>query len=103
MTIQAEVMYVCGDDIANAVGLVVRRSLTCLLPVESGYYSSTCYLPPVCCHCGKDENLLEDYSDYMSNMRENYSNVRPICEACREAGKESTTWGRKFFKKPKTN
>ena len=61
-----------------------------------------CYLPPVCCHCGVEDNLLDDFSEYVEEIREELGVVRPICHGCRHAGKDAKTWGQKVFKKRKT-
>jgi hypothetical protein len=75
--------------------------INCSSAIESVYYSSTMFLPPVCVHCGLQDNLLDDYDPYMMEMRENFSMVRPLCKACHNAGKDAKTWGKKFFKKQK--
>ncbi len=51
-------------------------------------YSAPCCMPPVCCHCGEEEDLLDDFDEYVEDMKEKYSVVRPIYRACRRAGKD---------------
>ena len=92
----------CGDGLPEDTQLVVRRALTCSSPVETTYYSSPVYLPPVCVHCGSADDLLDDYHEYIVKMHEKFSTVRPLCSPCHIQGKEAATWGKKFFKKQKT-
>lgn len=97
-----ELWYVCGDPLDENSPFVARRAISCSTVIEPNYYSAPCYLPPVCCQCGNDDDLLGDFSEYMQQMSEQWSVVRPLCQDCHARGKESTTWGRKFFKKRRT-
>jgi len=57
------------------------------------------FVPPCCFYCGDTENLIEDVDEYIQNLREHFSVVRPICINCKRQGKEAKTWGKRFFSK----
>lgn len=98
--IKDDIWYVCGDSLGEDLPFITKHAISCSSPIETPYYrNSNCQFPPVCSHCGTAEELLDDFSEYMEDMFAKYSVVRPICERCRAAGKEASTWGRKFFKK----
>jgi hypothetical protein len=87
------------------LGLVVREAVSCSTEVETNYFTTSLkhYLPPICIHCGRAEDLLDDSDPYISSSYEEYSIVRPICTVCRDAGRVAKTWGEKFVsKKAKT-
>jgi hypothetical protein len=48
-------------------------------------------------YCGDTENLIEDADEYIQNLLEHFSVVRPICINCRRQGKETKTWGKRLF------
>lgn len=50
-------------------------------------------------YCGDTENLIEDADEYIQNLLEHFSVVRPICINCRRQGKETKTWGKRLFLK----
>ena len=61
------------------------------------------FLPPCCFYCCDTEYLIEDVDEYIQNLLENFSVVRPICINCRRQRKEAKTLGKRFFsKKQKT-
>jgi len=82
--------YTCGDALPAECGIFVKESLTCISDVEINYYSSTMchFVPPCCFYCGDTENLIEDVDEYIRNLLEHFSIVRPICINCRRQGKE---------------
>lgn len=100
-----EHLYTCGDSLVpedvEDPGMVVREAVNCLTEVETSYFSTSLkhYLPPVCVHCGKVDNLLDDTDPYISALYEKYSVVRPLCEYCKNTGKDARTWGKKFLPK----
>ena len=65
------------------------------------YYSAPCCLPPVCCHCGVEDNLLHNFSEYVVEMREKFSVVWSVCHGWRHAGRCQKPRGQKFFQKKK--
>ena len=98
--------YTCGDALPVECGIFVRESLTCISDVEINYYSSTMrhFVPPCCFYCGDTENLIEDVDEYIQNLLEHFSVVRPICINCsRRQGKEAKTSGKRFFSKKTEN
>ena len=96
-----ESWFICGDGLPEDTRLVVKRSINCSSPIENAYFSAPIYLPKVCVHCGLEENLLDDFDEYITEMMNSYSTVRPLCSVCRAKGKEAVTWSKKFFKKQK--
>lgn len=96
-----ESWYLCGDVIPLP-GLFVRRALNCRSEIETVYYGQThTYLPPICIYCGNG-TLLDDFNPYIVSLKQHFSVIRPLCESCHANGKEAKTWGKLFFKKPKT-
>lgn len=98
-------VYTCGNPmVAEDVedpGMVVREAINCTTEVETSYFSTSLkhYLPPVCVHCGSVDSLLDDTDPYISGLFEQYSIVRPICQICKNNGKDARTWGKKFLPK----
>ncbi|XP_048735490.2 uncharacterized protein LOC125650953 [Ostrea edulis] len=105
LRLKEEHLYTCGDSLVpedvEDPGMVVREAVNCLTEVETSYFSTSLkhYLPPVCVHCGKVDNLLDDTDPYISALYEKYSVVRPLCEYCKNTGKDARTWGKKFLPK----
>ncbi|XP_063434558.1 uncharacterized protein LOC134715936 [Mytilus trossulus] len=105
LRLKEDSFYTCGgalvQDDSETVDIVVREALACNSPIETTYYSASLkhYLPPVCVHCGTAEDLLDDNNPYISALYEQYSVVRPLCEVCRNSGKDTKTWGKKFVGK----
>jgi len=100
--IKDEDWYLCGDGI-SVTSLVMRRAISCASMVETTYFSTTIYQPPVCIHCGRSEDLLDDFHPYIIGLREDVNIVHPLCKRCHDDNKEAVTWGRKFFKKQKSS
>ncbi|KAK3106649.1 hypothetical protein FSP39_024523 [Pinctada imbricata] len=96
--------YTCGCGVPEDCGLVVRKCLTCASEVEVIYYSGNLkhFLPPCCIYCGDREHLLDDSDEYIEQLYEDYSVIRPLCASCRDKGLDAKTWVKKFFKKRKT-
>lgn len=98
-------VYTCGDPmVAEDVedpGMVGREAINCTTEVETSYFSTSLnhYLPPVCVHCGSVDSLLDDTDPYISGLFEQYSIVRPICQICKNNGKDARTLGKKFLPK----
>ena len=89
--VKDENSYRCGE--ALPCSLVARRSLTCESPIEIHYYS----LQPVCYHCGSADDILDDFHEYIADLLQQFSKVRPICSHCHGKGLQAKTWGRKYF------
>ena len=81
----------------------MKSAVGCTSDIELTYYGSGAktFLPPVCVYCGSEENLLNDYDDYITRLCETYSVVRPLFNQCRTKGLDAKTWGAKFHKKRK--
>ncbi|WAR14847.1 hypothetical protein MAR_004952 [Mya arenaria] len=96
-----ENLYVCGDPMADDSGLVTLRASNCTSDVEIAYYSSgfSKVVPPVCCYCGTEDELLDDNYVYIQDMYTKFSKVRPLCKLCHGNGRVAKTWGKKFIKK----
>ncbi|WAR00571.1 hypothetical protein MAR_024943 [Mya arenaria] len=61
----------------------VRLQLSCISPIEFAYYaSSSTTKKDICCHCAADNS--ERDADLLTKFRV----VLPICNACRNDGKE---------------
>lgn len=86
-----------AEDVEDP-GMVVREAINCTTEVETSYFSTSLkhYLPPVCVHCGSVDSLLDDTDPYISGLFEQYSIVRPICQICKNNGKDARTWGENF-------
>ena len=67
--------------------VVVCASMTCVNSMEVQYYSASLVsFPPVCFHCGAaEEYLLEN--EEITELKQQFAVVRPICRQCRSSGK----------------
>jgi hypothetical protein len=68
--------------------MAVRGAICCTTQAETSYvhvfiYMIKDYLPPVCVHCGKIENVLDDTSPCISALYGQFSVVRPSYESYR--------------------
>ena len=81
-----------GHPLCDTV--VVRQSLRCATTIEATYYGAP-YLsfPPVCVHCGQEDDLVLD--DSMKELRQQFHTVRPICSSCKDSRKKVATRGPK--------
>jgi hypothetical protein len=62
--------------------MAVREAICCATQAETSYMIKD-YLPPVCVHCGKIENVLNDTNPCISALYGQFSVVRPIYESYR--------------------
>ena len=92
----ASQLYTCGcalfPPLSNFHGIiVVRQNISCISPIEAQYYSSKLVsFPPVCYHCGcAEETLVTDAE--ITELKQQYSVVRPICFLCKSSGKNVFT------------
>ena len=77
------------------------RPISCASEIETTYYSAPCCLPPVCCHCGVEDNLLDDFSECVEEMREKLSVVRPNMPSMQTCRKRCQILGTEIFRKKK--
>jgi hypothetical protein len=96
--------FICGDSLfgleedpvphpSSTNGFIVKRSLTCRMPIERQYFASTQNFAPICAICGEENLQLHLGYDAALKAADGMKSF-PICLACFKQGQKPVACGR---------